>query len=246
MHYKRFATLFVVISLIAAPLPWAATSEAPLDYAGIFGTHYRDACDFITRHRELTATMCSADVAPGFAWSIVFPELIRWSALADIIQTSNLQALYVQFGRRYSDFSVGRFQMKPSFAEKLEADYNRLLDGNEKEKLGLGSFDPADTAENRRVRVKRLTDLKGQVQYLLIFLQVMEKLYPQERGASMEEKLAFYATAYNVGYNKGAAAIKKQSTICRFHTGLIAAAPFYNYADIARQYYRTHKHTFPL
>ena len=241
---KRLAAVLTIISFIVAPSLCALSQDSSPDYEGIFGSHYRDACEFIAQHGEMTAAMRAANVTPGFAWSIVFPELIRWSALADVIQTSNLQALYVQFGRKYSDFSVGRFQMKPSFAEILEADYNRLFDAKEKEKLGFMPYNSADTPENRRARVKRLTDFNGQVQYLIIFLRVMEKLYPQQNDGPLEAKLAFYATAYNVGYKKGVAAIKKELKIRRFHTGLIAAGQTYNYADIALRYYRTHEQYF--
>ncbi len=54
------------------------------------------------------------------AISIVLPELIRWNALQDIMETTALELLYVEKGKDGADFSIGYFQMKPSFIENLE------------------------------------------------------------------------------------------------------------------------------
>ena len=208
-----------------------------LDYAKIFGRNYRNALDYVRLHRPIDETFRAVDIDPAFAWAIVFPELIRWSALSDAIETSNLKTLYVRFGTGYSDFSVGRFQMKPSFVETLESDFNRLLERGEKDKIGVAAFDPADTVENRRARVARLTDLDGQVRYLLIFVLVMEKIYVREVWPSVEDKLRFFSTAYNAGYRRGAAALRKESALLHFHTGIIFTKPAYSYAGIALDFY---------
>jgi hypothetical protein len=52
--------------------------------------------------------------------AIVFPEMIRWSAFNDFIETAAVEQLYVRQGKAVADFSIGHFQMKPSFIEDLE------------------------------------------------------------------------------------------------------------------------------
>lgn len=231
------AGLLVLLAGLAPARPAQQTGEAQ-DYAKIFGRNYRQALDFIQRNRPFDETFRACDIDPGFAWAIVFPEMIRWSALSDVIETSNLRALYVQFGKRYSDFSVGRFQMKPSFAETLESDFNRLIERSEKERIGFAAFDLADGLNNRRARVARLTDLDGQARYLIAFILVMEKIYAREAWPNVEDKLRFFATAYNVGYRRGAAELRKEATLLRFHTGIIFFKPAYSYADIALDFFR--------
>ena len=74
------------------------------------------------------------------ALAVVFPEIVRYSDLEDLIQIRALKVLYVQYGRKYADFSVGHFQMKPSFIEQLEADWNRLASAEEKSAAGIPAF----------------------------------------------------------------------------------------------------------
>ena len=54
------------------------------------------------------------------ALSIVFPEVIRFNSFSDFIETKTLEWVYVDYGAEKADFSIGLFQMKPSFIEKLE------------------------------------------------------------------------------------------------------------------------------
>jgi len=209
----------------------------PADYAKIFGRAYAAALEFAGRHAEVDEIFRAWDIPAAFAWAIVFPELIRYSALADVLETGNLKVLYVQFGRGYADFSVGHFQMKPSFAETLERDFLRLADVADKARMEGTPFGRADTIENRRARAARLTDVAGQARYLAVFIRVMDKLYPRESWADDVDKLRFYATAYNVGYRRGAAQIRKEAVLPRFHTGLIFSKPAFSYAAISADFY---------
>ena len=232
----RLLALIAVVAL-AASFVRSGRDEDP-DYEKIFGRNYKNAVAFVESNRKYDAAFRSGGIDRAFAWSIVFPELIRWSALSNVIETSNLRTLYVQFGAKYSDFSVGRFQMKPSFAETLEGDYNRLIEQDVKDKIRLPAFKTADTAENRRARVVRLTDMDGQIGYLIAFILVMEKMYAGEIWTDDEAKLRFFATGYNAGYRRGAAAIKKESVLRRFHTGVLFSKPAYCYADISLDFFR--------
>lgn len=236
----------LAVALAASALWLAAAGPAqPWDYPRIFGDSYREAGEFVARNAAASRVFESFGIPAGEAWAIVFPELLRWSALADLIQTSNLQSLYVQMGPGYSDFSVGRFQMKPSFVETLEGDFNRLIAPAEQKRIRGGPFALEDTVENRRARVRRLTELDDQVLYLVIFFRVMDRLYVAETFASSEEKVRFYAAAYNSGYRAGAARIRRETARSRFHMSVLPSRPFYNYADISADFLRRSPAIFP-
>jgi hypothetical protein len=224
--------------IAASPGTHQALSAAPPDYAKIFGRAYKAALEFAGRHPEADEIFRAWDIPPSFAWAIVFPELIRYTALADVIETGNLKVLYVQFGRGYADFSVGHFQMKPSFAETLERDFLRLADDGDRGRIAGEPFNRADTVEARRSRARRLTDVAGQARYLAMFIRVLDKLYAGEIWDREEAKLRFYATAYNAGYRLGAARLRKEMTVPRFHTGLFAGKDVHVYADVAADYFR--------
>ena len=55
-----------------------------------------------------------------FVTAIVYPELLRYNYIQDFIETSGLELLYMHYGAKTADFSIGHFQMKPSFAEHIE------------------------------------------------------------------------------------------------------------------------------
>jgi hypothetical protein len=87
------------------------TSE---DYAAIFGDKYAAAERFLGQNARIAEALHLPPDETRIALAVVFPEIIRFSALEDAIQVRGLKVLYVQYGRAYMNFSVGRFQMKPS------------------------------------------------------------------------------------------------------------------------------------
>jgi hypothetical protein len=236
--FKRSAAALALAAFLGAAGPSAAPpAPAGFDYAGIFGRDYTAALEFAAGHAEADAVFRSWEIPPAFAWAIVFPELIRYSALADVLETGNLKVLYVQFGKGYGDFSVGHFQMKPSFAETLEGDFLRLADARDRARIAEAPFDRAGTVDARRARARRLTDVAGQALYLAMFVRVLDKLYAGQIWMNLEDKLRFYATAYNAGYRLGASRIRRESAVPRFHTGLFAGKTVYAYSDIAADFF---------
>jgi len=152
-----------------------------------------------------------------------------------------LKVLYIQLGRKYANFSVGPFQMKPAFAEQLERDYDRLFSAAEKAAAGIASYDLDDSSHVRNARVRRLDDLYGQAEYLRLFMMIMGKLYANLTFAGDLAKLGFYATAYNAGYSQGEAAIRKAMGVRRFYVQLLFPKARYNYADVAAYYFNYHR-----
>ena len=90
------------------------------DYKKIFGSDWEKAESFISENESWMKQLSEKyDVPYPLAIAVVFPELIRYSALRDKMEITLLKALYINLGEDYADFSIGKFQMKPSFAESI-------------------------------------------------------------------------------------------------------------------------------
>lgn len=145
------------------------------------------------------------DVDPDFAESIVWPEIERFWAPFDFVETS-VNYITSSFGGKDIELSIGVFQMKPSFVEKLEkawtdsrfADYYQLR------------FDTSDNAETRSKRIDRMSTEEWQVIYLAMFVRMMYSSYGSFNEAGerirdgidtypLEEQLRMCANAYNRG-----------------------------------------------
>jgi hypothetical protein len=215
-----------------------AAFAAAEDYAAVFGQKYEDAERFLQKNTWMPGALQLSPEDTRIALAVVFPEIIRYSALEDEIQVRGLKVLYVQYGRKYANFSIGRFQMKPSFVEHLEADCDRLLSAEEKATAGIPGFERGDTAELRKRRILRLDDMAWQVLYLRLFMLVMQKRYGSIHFAGAEDRLCFYATAYNAGYSAGERFLRRAMEERRFHTELLFPKTTYSYADVALFFFR--------
>ncbi|MHC1707998.1 MAG: hypothetical protein AB9842_10845 [Bacteroidales bacterium] len=224
--------------LIICLLSTNLRAQQAVDYREVFGEKYQDALSFLSAEKWIYDSLTAKGVDAGIAVAVVFPEILRYSAIRDWAETKGLEVLYTQYGDKYADFSIGRFQMKPSFALRIEKDWNAILQksGNAAEKIP--SFDTADNITNRYQRLKRLNELQWQLNYLGLFMLIMDKKYSTVSWKSAEEKLSFYATAYNTGFWKAKEQILKAAARNDFHTSLVKPEVCYNYADIAVDYYR--------
>lgn len=250
---KRICLIFWVL-LPALTLSAQDVPTIRYDYRTIFGEKYTDAEIFVKNNDWFIPMISSAGVDSVFAISMVFPELIRYSAIRDQVEIQSLKVLYVQFGENYSDFSVGPFQMKPSFAENIEKDFELLSSHNDlndfKDLYHIKTADfktrpGEDPVEARKARIHRLTDRDWQVKYLLMFIKIMEKTAPPEYLKDLPDKLKYFATAYNCGYWKNPETILSEMTKKRFHTSLFETPDKYNYSDISWYFYQK-THPTPL
>lgn len=227
--------LLVLMALHSASFGQQQTDTE--DYPAIFGDDYRAALVLIEEEPWVADTLRAHGLDPWFALSVVFPEMIRYSSIMDYLQLKGLEVLYVQNGAGYSDFSVGWFQMKPSFAERIEAD---ILGNNLDSAYPTLAAIRADTTaspEARKNRLDRLKDPYFQVLYLEAFLRWMDRKYAAHLFLSEDEKLAFYATAYNAGYFKDEAVIREEMRKARFYTGLDGNGRKYRYSEVAVGFY---------
>ena len=97
-----------------------------VSYPKEFGDDWTSAVQFIDAHHTAWKPLFEEfGVDARLAEAIVFPELIRYSRWQDEIETAAVNGLYVLQGTSGANFSIGRFQMKPSFAEEVEAAWNQ-------------------------------------------------------------------------------------------------------------------------
>lgn len=203
------------------------------DYQNLFGKQYTEACNYLNSNCWITDSLVKNGIDPILAKAIIFPELIRYSAIKDKIEIGALLTLYVQYGADYANFSIGRFQIKPSFAIEIEQDLKKDLHFK-KDKL-VSSVSIYNTHQARLERIKRLESPAWQLQYLIWFFRIMEKNHGAD-FKTYEDKVRFYATAYNCGYSHSTDYIKKMSTGKYFHVSLFKGSEVYNYADISLHY----------
>jgi hypothetical protein len=226
---RRFIVLLFVI------LSGGPTSSQSTDYKRIFGDDWKKAETFVSENEYwMKPALENKDIPFTFAVSIVFPELIRYSALQDKIEISLLKTLYINLGEEYADFSIGPFQMKPSFAEDI---HKKVMSLKDKKIRNLFSDRTTiqDIKDYRTSIVADLEDPETEVIYLIAFIKICESGL-RNVWTSANEKIKFYASAYNCGLDKGQDYIYAMSEKKYFSTSLVKTKT-YSYSDISVYWY---------
>lgn len=208
------------------------TCPRDCDFRKVFGSDWAEAERFVSEHHdEWKQEFDLFNVDARLAEAIVFPELIRYSMWQDEIERTAVNGLYVSKGREGADFSIGRFQMKPSFAEEVEKAWNASSLSKE---YGF-SFNLADNNEARRSRVRRLSTMQGQCRYLALFIRLQQQRHPPILQLSLQEQVRLLATAYNRSFTASWNSLQKMQYERHFHTDVIRtrSTRYYSYADIA-------------
>ena len=209
-----------------------------VNYPKEFGDDWTSAVQFIDAHHAAWKPLFEEfGVDARLAEAIVFPELIRYSRWQDEIETAAVNGLYVLQGTSGANFSIGRFQMKPSFAEEVEAAWNQSPLAKE---YGF-VFNLQDGAEARRSRIRRLDTMEGQCRYLAIFIRLQFLRHPQLQALQLVDQVGMLATIYNRSFSTTWEQVCQLRHQKNFHTDIIATrhTKRYCYADIAQAYYRS-------
>lgn len=209
---------------------------------------------YCERHRvEWQRIWKEYDVPCDVAESVVFPELIRYSLFRDKMETGAVKALYVSGGAGRCDFSIGPFQMKPSFVEDLE---KRWMRSGMARRYNL-YFDTKDSEMSRRVRISRMEMEEWQCIYLAVFLKMLyldygsfdrKGIHTQDGIDTLpvKEQVRLAASAYNRGcrwVNPGYGPleeIREKSRGKHFHTAVVPSSRThrYVYADLALKHFK--------
>lgn len=183
---------------------------------------------------ELCGLLCHEK--PLFLQSIIFPELMRYNELKDGIETESLRTLYVQLGEEYANFSIGIFQMKPSFAIQVETKAKQLLRDSIYKELQL-AYAETSNETIREKRVQRLEDDNWQQVYLCAFVCICNELYKTKTFKNDTEKIQWYATVYNAGFNKSDTYIAKKIDEANFYLSQGMPGKKFKYAAIVKWFY---------
>jgi hypothetical protein len=224
--FHRIATMAIFLSLFFV----IQVYSQQLNYKEVFGYHYQLAEDFIASNTWIADTLKSNGINPCTGLAIIFPELIRYSSIRDKIETAALKSLYIEYGKDYADFSIGQFQMKPSFAEEIEKEYIKCIG------WPIEGTDTTSCAASRKERVKRMNSTEGQVRYLCMFIKLMKRNLKQISPLGKTEEIRLMAAAYNYGFKTDIKTLREVSQKRFFYTGIIASETKFNYTDIAVEY----------
>jgi hypothetical protein len=237
-YYKLLFAAACCITLLSAFL-FAKKQYSNPDFGKTFGSKATAAAQKLQTMNtgfELCSSICNADKT--FMQSIVFPEVMRFNELKDDIETESLRTMYVQFGKEYADFSVGLFQMKPSFAEQLELKAQQLLPVAVYKELQL-TYESTNTEAIRTERINRLQDADWQLVYLTAFICVCNELYKHKQFTNAAEKMQWYASVYNTGFEKNDIFILQKIKDENFYFQQGMPGKKFRYAAIAKWYYLT-------
>jgi len=206
-------------------------------YPDVFGNNWKNAELFISENEVwISDLMRENNVDYHFAMSMVFPELVRYSAIRDRMEITLLKALYVHYGTDYANFSIGVFQMKPSCAEEILREIPGLHD--EKWASNFKAINSSVSENGKRsIIVRELEDSRSQLLYVASILKILDRTFRNYKWNSDLEKLKFYAAAYNSGFSNSEVYIRQQMNAATFHTGLIKSDRLYCYAEIAAFYF---------
>src|SRR5688572_9022069 len=129
------------------------------DLKELFKDDFSSSIELLKNEKHLIDTIASFNRNEREILSIVSPEIIRWNAFRDIIETAADETLYVNYGS--ADYSIGIFQMKPSFVEQLE---NYAAENNIGDCYFL-QIHEKDSVEIRKERINRLKQNYWQLKY---------------------------------------------------------------------------------
>jgi len=150
-----------------------------------------------------------------------------------------LEYVYVQKGCAVVDFSIGHFQMKPSFVERIEGFL--IKDEQLKKRFGHLLISTSYTiSKQRKIRLERLQELSWQLDYLCCFYVLTKERFESVLSSlNTQHKLEFLATAYNTGFYKSLAAIEIAMHQASYPYGSkYPQEQQYKYAAVAWDYYQ--------
>lgn len=232
---KRFILRILYIIFLLALSSNLALAQSP-DYAELFAEDWNKAVLWEKENRSwMEPVLTKNHISYPLAVSIIFPELIRYSALRDKMEISVLKTLYVNLGEEYADFSIGVFQMKPSFAETIRHESSAYL-GRRAGIVFKSTSDYDDIKDFRKSIIRDLEDSEGQLAYLISFIRICEKKFNMSRYSELA-RIKFFASAYNFSIDKTALQIEKMADKKFFSINILKTEK-YSYADISLFWYK--------
>ncbi|MGK0387434.1 MAG: hypothetical protein ACI94Y_000160 [Maribacter sp.] len=186
-------------------------------------------CDF-----ETIAKKYNCNVAEVTA--VALPEVARYMEWQNSLENYALWNFYIEGGKEQADFSIGYFQMKPSFIEELECEIveDECLIEMYSDILPFGNY---SEKEARKFRLEKLNNINDQFEYLCIYFKIMEHKY-SNGFLDKNEQIRFFASAYNYGFNRKKEAIIKWMSVKGFPYGRKFNFEQDAFADVSEYLYK--------
>ena len=191
--------------------------------AGIYKAYRADVAKALGDASEREVSM---------AFAVVAPEVSRYDVLLDFAEVYSLKKDYLSGGK--CNYSIGYFQMKPSFVESLEKEMekDKRLYRKYSKKLAYGR---GGAVEIRKERLSRLCSIEWQITYLALFIDVVKQRTAAWGLKSDEEKVRCWATLYNAGFYLGKERVKQRQRVKQFPRGTTE----FNYSDVAVEFFKS-------
>ncbi|MCQ2164792.1 MAG: hypothetical protein MJZ04_06375 [Bacteroidales bacterium] len=241
----------IISLLLSAAFPQGRAA----DFHSAYESEWNEAVSYADAHRQAWRRIWDFfGVDSRIAEAVVFPEMVRYGAFQDQMETMAVRGTYVRGGTKVFNFSIGRFQMKPSFVEDLEkrwmkSPYARQYDAR---------FITDDNQIVRRERLDRMADDLWQCVYVAMFLKLLYLDYGSVDSEGRvvrdgidqlpeDEQLRLAATAYNRGCSwssPGTGDIEGLASSAgdrHFHMSVFPSSTTrrFNYGDIASEYFNS-------
>jgi len=227
MKKRIFLFLFFCINISATP-------------THLFSEEQADGIAFLKNQKEIVDQVIGHynGLKTAEVLAVIAPELMRYRMFQNFIETKMLEKWYVDFGAEQADFSIGYFQMKPSFAEKLE---EHLVELSSKHSIDFDHFKYTSNEEKeiRKERIERLKNFQWQLHYACLFHLVSAHCFDGLTFNSITDKIHFYATAYNLGFEKTIEEIKQWQSIEAFPYGRKFRFEQMAYGSLATHFYQS-------
>ena len=170
--------------------------------------------------------------------SVGGPELLRYSMVSDFLETGVLELSYAEFGMDYADFSIGKFQMKPSFVEQLET----LLCVNPQLHIQYPKLVTYPAGNEQVIRAERMRRINSpDYQYMILeafydYCRVRYCNYLDDKEP--EEIVQFVGTAYNMGFEYSVREILQYQSAKNFPFGSKYRGDQYAYSSVSAEIYK--------
>lgn len=141
-------------------------------YTELFGSYWNRATEKIAERRAVwNEVFLALDTETTECEAVIFPEQLRYSRLQNSMEQAALWSLYVRGGKQKANFSIGLFQMKPSFVEEVETAWMKSPLRHEYKLY----FNCNDNNEVRRRRLQRLNERT-------VAMRLPRRLHPPDVG----------------------------------------------------------------
>ena len=177
--------LFLIISLVVSTYGSSLIKEYP--------SNFNDALEY---KKEIENILIEKDIRePEFYISLIFPELMRYNSVSDKLETWGTKLKY-GYLNEYDGYSIGHFQIKPAFAEKIEL-YLKSDKTLKKKYQNLLNFDRKKDIKIQRI--ERLCEYQYEVLYLTAFTDICCSKY----NIDLDDKknaVKYISAIYNCGF----------------------------------------------